>query len=212
MAKVIIKGMELYSKVPKETNGMPIIRRCNRIPQALIAFSEINRLRVPNDVAIHFFLYDQRFECVWNQCHRYTKVLCKHKFVLSPDFSAFMDMPIQYIAFNVLRSRLLGSWWQINGCDVIPTVTWAGVASYDVCFSGIESGGVVAVGACPKQDKRAANLWYAGMQELDARCKPSDILIYGCENEPIIDIAANIHCFKNPYITRMRRFEYGRKR
>lgn len=212
MAKVNVKvkGLDVFHQVPKDINGMPLIRKTQRIPSGLVPFSELSRHHVEEDEAVHFFLPDQLFERVWGQCGRFTSVLCKRKFALSPDFSVFMDMPMELIAYNVWRSRLLGSWWQVNGCDVIPTVTWAGVASYDKCFSGIEPGGVVAVGACPLRDKMAANRWLAGIRELEKRCTPTDILIYGSDRLPDVSLSARVHTFPNPFIERMRRNSHGR--
>lgn len=200
-----IKGLDIYKIVPKDHNGIPFMKKCNRLPSGLVPFVELGKRPVPDGHAVHFFLHDQQFECVWNQYIRYTKVLSKYKFLLSPDFSAYMDMPDELINYNVWRSRLLGSWWQMNGNDVIPTITWAGVASYDKCFSGVESGGVVAVGACHVRDKCAANLWRAGFYEMIDRLRPSNIVMYGCGTPPALDVHVNVMTFMNPFIERMRR-------
>ena len=175
-----------------------------------MSFIELKNNHISEDYAVHFFLHDQKFECVWNQYHRYTKVLSRYKLLFSPDFSAYMDMPSDLINYNVWRSRLLGSWWQMNGIDVIPTVTWAGVKSYDKCFSGIEPGGNIAIGPCPLRDKKASNRWHAGFYEMYERLQPTCIIIYGCNNLPLLHVNANIITFQNPYIERMRRNQHGR--
>ena len=206
----IIKGLDIYTQVPKDRNGIPVIRRCTRIPQGLVSFTEIGGKVIPEGHAVHFFLHDQKFECVWQQPNRYLNVLSKQKFLLSPDFSAFMDMPEDMLYNNVLRSKILGSWWQMNGNEVIPTVTWAGVGSYDKCFAGIESGGVVAVGPCPIRNKGAANLWHAGYEAMCERLRPICIVIYGCGKTPDISCDAQVVTFPNQYIERMRRCSNGR--
>ena len=207
----IIKGMDIYRQVPKDVDGFPLISKCTKVPKGLVSFVELKRKkRIPEDNAVHFFLHDQKFERVWNQYHRYTKVLSKFEFLLTPDFSAFMDMPPDLINYNVWRSRLLGSWWQMNGIDVIPTVTWAGVNSYDKCFSRIEPGGNVAIGPCPLRDKKASNRWHSGVYEMYERLQPPCIIIYGCDKPPIQHVNADIVTFQNPYIERMRRNRHGR--
>lgn len=189
---------------------MPLIKKCTRVPKGLVSFSDLNRAKIEDGLAVHFFLHDQMFERVWRQIGRYTTMLSKYKLLLSPDFSAYMGMHTDMINFNILRSRILGSWWQMNGNDVIPSVTWAGVSSYDKCFSGIEPGGTVAIGSCPRRDRGAANRWRAGFYEMCKRLAPKDIIIYGSDEPYDLDVDADIHFFANPYIERMRRTGNGR--
>ena len=73
----IIKGLDIYTQVPKDSNGIPVIRRCTRIPQGLVSFTEIGGKVIPEGHAVHFFLHDQKFECVWPQPNRYLNVLSK---------------------------------------------------------------------------------------------------------------------------------------
>ena len=79
----------------------------------------------PENVGVHFFLHDYQFERVWNYPDRYTEILSKFAFVLSPDFSPYSDSPKAIQIYNVYRNRWCARYWQEYGIKVIPTITWA---------------------------------------------------------------------------------------
>ena len=86
---------------------------------------------------VHFYLDDYQFERVWASPTRYVKLLRQYSCVLSPDFSLYTDMPMAMQIWNTYRSRLLGQYWQDNGINVIPTVSWSDERSYSFCFDGL---------------------------------------------------------------------------
>ena len=45
----------------------------------------------------------------------------------------------------VFRNRYLGCLWQYYGVKVIPSIPWDTPDTFDVCFSGVEPGGVVCI-------------------------------------------------------------------
>ena len=80
----------------------------------------------PETKGVHFFLHDYQFERVWNYPDRYTELLSRFAFVLSPDFSPYADMPKALKIYNVYRNRWCARYWQEYGIQVIPTITWGG--------------------------------------------------------------------------------------
>ena len=132
------------------------------LPQWLAPY----RQRVGRDVCLkeaglHFFLDDYRFEAVWNRPQQALRGLRRYGVVLTPDFSLYRDWPLAAQIWNVYRSRWCGAFWQANGLQVIPTVSWSTAVSYDFCFLGIPRHSVVAVGTVGlhrRQDAAARGL------------------------------------------------------
>ena len=97
------------------------------------------------DRMVHFFLYDYRFERVWKNPDNDIEKLSRHRAVLSPDFSMYLEMASVMQLYNVFRNRWCGAYWASKGIRVIPTVNWGDESTFDFCFEGIEKGSVVAV-------------------------------------------------------------------
>ena len=158
---------------------MPIIKRCNHVPNDLISFNYVLNTDA-FDKGVHFYIDDYQFERIWNEPFKYMDRLAQFDCVLSPDFSLYMDMPIAMQIWNIYRSRLVGQMMQDYGIKVIPTLSWSNTDSFQFCFDGIEAGGVVSVSTIGvKLDKDAGDIWRAGMDEAIKRLDPSLIICYG---------------------------------
>ena len=156
--------------------GFPIIKRCDLIPDWLIAYRR--RPFTTGIGATHFFLDDFRFESIWSN----PVVSIEHiktSVVLSPDFSLYRDWPLALQIWNTYRNRWCGAFWQSRGLTVIPTVSWSGKMSYDFCFDAIEPGGVVAISTLGISGMAANHIFMVGFLEMKRRIKPSHILCYG---------------------------------
>lgn len=176
-------------------------------PKSLMPFNIAKGRLVPG-AGVHFFIDDYQFERVWRSPRTYTEMLRPFHSVLSPDFSLYTDMPMAVKIWNVYRSRLIGSYWQKTGLNVIPTLQWAEPATYGFCFDGIQPGGVVAVSTLGAAKGRLRKcLWQAGMREAVKRLRPSSILLYG---SPIpFDFGGiDVYHYENETIKRLR--SYGR--
>ena len=166
--------------------NMPQIRKCDIVlPFQFIGFN-YSKIFTGSCLhfGIHFYLDDYQFERVWTRPTRYVKLLRQYSCVLSPDFSLYTDMPIAMQIWNTYRSRLLGQFWQNNGINVIPTVSWSDERSYSFCFDGLPHRSVISVSTrgCVRQAE-PRRLWQAGMVETIRRLEPTKILIYGSKIE-----------------------------
>ncbi len=128
--------------------GFPLIKRQEVDIQniSLIPY----HLTKPNDKAnkncgVHFFLDDYRFEEVYDKPDKAFNRICNYNFFLGPDFSIYKEMKRWKIIENIAKARWTSSYWQEKGKTVIPTISWAGPSSFDIVFSGIEKGCIVAV-------------------------------------------------------------------
>ena len=131
---------------------------------------------------VHFFLPDYRFQQVWNHPENYIDCFKQYRGIVSPDFSMYVGMAKAMQLFQVYRMAFLTSYYQQHGIKVIPSVTWAEKDTFDWCFSWIPKGSAVVcstVGCVQNKDARRAFL--VGYEEMLARVQPSSVIIYGHE-------------------------------
>lgn len=133
----------------------------------------------PENIGVHFFLHDYQFERVWKYPDRYLPILSRFKFVLSPDFSPYANMPRALKIFNVYRNRWCGRFWQDNGITVIPTVTWSDADSLQYCLNGIPKHSTIAISTMGEgrwaKWQSLKNNWNFVIDTLQPEC----ILLYG---------------------------------
>lgn len=142
---------------------------------------------------VHFFLYDYRFERVWNTPDSDIERLARYRAVLSPDFSIYLEMAPVMQLYNLFRNRWCGAYWASKGIRVIPTVNWGDESTFDFCFEGIEKGSVVAVSTymASEHDNRSdQKKWFmAGYNEMLRRIEPEKII---CYNTPFPEMQGDI--------------------
>lgn len=133
----------------------------------------------PSGKGVHFFLHDYQFERVWKYPKRYTDVLQRFTFCLSPDFSPYSDMPLALQCYNVYRNRWCGRFWQECGIDVIPTFTVGDIDCIDMYCAGIPKHSTIAVSTMG--EGRWANYQglYAIWDKMLEKLEPKTILLYG---------------------------------
>ena len=67
---------------------------------------------------VHFFLYDYKFEDIWNNPDKYIKKLSQYKAVLTPDFSMYIEMNENMQRYNTFRNRWVGAYLANKGIRV----------------------------------------------------------------------------------------------
>ena len=135
--------------------------------------------------AIHFFQDDYKFATACDKnLERTTYALSKFDCVFTPDYSLYVDMPIQMNKHNIFLSRFAGAFWQNCGFTVIPTASWSDADSFDYCFEGLPSSSVIGVcGTGVKWCQASYQLWQYGMRALEEKISPTAIIVYGSELE-----------------------------
>lgn len=79
-----------------------------------IGFNYARNAKEPENKAVHFFLDDYQFTRVWTDPDRYVSILQRFKYVLTPDFSLYMDFPKALQIYNHYRNRYW--WWHLRQC------------------------------------------------------------------------------------------------
>ena len=134
------------------------------------------------DLWVHFFLPDYRFQQVWNNPQNYIECFKQYRGIISPDFSMYVGMPKAMQIFQVYRQAFLTSYYQQYGIKVIPSVIWAEPDTFDWCFDWIPKGSAIVcstVGCV--QNKEARKAFLIGYEAMLDRVQPSDIIFYGHE-------------------------------
>ena len=160
--------------------NFPIIHK-QSLPEGeirLIACSDTRNNDTPNsEKGVHFFVDDYRFESIYRNPEKSRAKLSQYRFLLTPDYSLYADMPMWRQIESTGKSRWCGAWWQSRGMTVIPTVSWSNYPSYAFCFDGIEEKSCVAVGMIGCKGNRSA--FMHGYDAMIERIKPEAIICFG---------------------------------
>lgn len=137
--------------------------------------------------AVHFFIDDYRFESVYKTPEKSLTKLSQYRFLISPDFSMYADMPRWRQIESVAKNRWCGAYWQSKGLSVIPCVSWADTQSFEFCFDGIPKGAIVAIGMNGCKHSRLA--FMNGYNAMLRQLSPSSII---CLGKPFPEMQGNI--------------------
>ena len=110
-----------------------------------ISFNYASSCKNRENKGIHFFVDDYQFIRLWNDPDRYMPMLQQFRYVLTPDFSLYTDFPKALQIWNHYRKHWIGAYMQMYGIDVIPTIAWSTPESFEWCFDGEPTNGIVAV-------------------------------------------------------------------
>lgn len=161
-----------------------------------ISFNYAKGCEEPDQHGIHFFIDDYQFIRLWKDPDRYLPMLARFQAVCTPDFSTYTDFPKAIQIYNHYRKHWLGAYWQENGINVIPTISWSDEDSFEWCFDGEPAGGIVAVSSVGTQgNRRATRLFELGYAEMKKRLAPAKIIMYGgvpecAEGDDVIPVKA----------------------
>ena len=126
---------------------------------------------------VHFFKDDYHFENIYRNPSRTLQKFRNYRFMLTPDYSLYNEMPRWMQIEAIGKSRWIGAYWQHNGVKVVPTITWGNPSSYQFCFDSIEKHSIVAIGTIGcKKYKFAFMRGYEAMMNI---IKPSAIICFG---------------------------------
>lgn len=166
------------------------IENLDNIP--LQGFNFALKEKCPEKIGVHFFLHDYQFERVWKYPDRYINVLKKFAFVLSPQFSAYEDMPTATKIFNTYRNYWCARYWQDAGIKVIPSIAWGGDIDFDWCLDAIPMYSTIAISAVGDGrwgKYRTLLEFYNKTLEI---LKPETVLLYGRNSVNDLELSGNI--------------------
>lgn len=145
-----------------------------------IPFNYANKAKDRKKKGIHFFIDDYQFNRLWANIDFYISMLQQFQYVMTPDFSTYVDFPRVVQLYNHYRKHWIGAYMQEKGILVIPTISWSDEKSFEWCFDGEPTRGTVSVSAVGTQmNKQAKWLFMEGYREMMRRLHPETIIFYG---------------------------------
>lgn len=157
----------------------PVIKREDAVPNKIITFSKALKTKDYNQW-VCFYEDDFKFLRLWNNPKKYIKILKKFNGIISPDFSIFWDMPLEWQRFYCFMGRCLAYWFIENGIKVIPNIRYESRKSKSFFTLGVEPYGTIAIGTvgCIKNSVKRNSL-IEGLSLAIAILKPHTIIVYG---------------------------------
>jgi len=73
---------------------------------------------------LHTFVDDYRQEFVWRRPQEGLLMALAAGVCTAPDFTVWLDEPPEWRAFQAWRSAVVAGYWQANGVDVLPVVSF----------------------------------------------------------------------------------------
>lgn len=161
--------------------------------------------------ALMIFEDDYTFDhLTWDKLEQTTFTLAKFDCLFTPDYSMYVDAPLQINKNSVYKTRFAGAYWQKCGFNVIPTASWAGANSFPWCLEGLPQHSVIAIcGVGVSWSRQALELWQYGIRQVESLLSPTTIIIYGKETE-IPGLSTPVRFIKD-HITKFLRNEKSRK-
>lgn len=154
-----------------------------------IPFNYARTCSDPESKGVHFFVDDYQFVRLWNKPDIYLDNLRRFRFVLTPDFSTYSDMPRAMQIYNHYRKHWISRYLTEHNIAVIPTISWSTPDSFEWCFDGEPRGSVVAISSVGcMRDRVSRELFFLGFEEMKRVLQPSAILCYGAELDGTINI------------------------
>lgn len=179
--KLTENNMHMTVGVECSEHGFPILEPYRgTLDYDFVAYGNHHKLDGKGS-AIHFFVDDYKFSKACDEnLDQTTFKLLNFDCLFTPDYSLYVDMPIQMNMHNIYRSRFAGAFWRKHGFDVIPTASWSDADSFSYCFEGLPSHSVIAVcGTGVKWCSASYQLWQYGMRALEETLSPTTIIVYG---------------------------------
>lgn len=145
----------------------------------LIGFNLAKSCKEPDGKAVHFFLHDYQFERVWNYPHRYINVLKRYKFILTPDFSPYGDMPKALWQYNIYRNRWCGKFYQDQGIKVVPTISFGSDEMLEYCLLGVQKNQTIAISTVGEGRWGQYKLLKRNWDRIIDTLQPKNIILFG---------------------------------
>ena len=156
------------------------------IPTGFTPFTKREKA-LNSDEAVCFFEKDPRFAEVLINPGAYISDLKRFRYVLPIDCSLYRDAPLAVQVTNIYRSRVIGSYYQRNGCNVYPFARWGNEFTYTtkyfpekIAFLGLPKKNVICIGTYGCINSHEDKYYFkAGLDAMLQTLEPKIVLVYG---------------------------------
>lgn len=129
-----------------------------------------------SNAMLNMFMHDYILERFFRNPLKYVKLFQKAKYIMSPDFSLYNNMPLPLQQMSVYKNRLCAYIWERNNLNVINTVSWGSPRSYDFCFNGIKKHSTVAISTFNIKSKEDLFFFQNGFEAMIEKLQPTQIV------------------------------------
>ena len=176
-----------------------------------IPFNSVKSKGNIENYGVHFFIDDYQFDRIWRRPLLYCKMLKKCKYVLTPDYTLYANVPIAMQIWKHYQKQWFGCYMQNAGIRTIPTLGWSDERSYEFCFEGIPAQSAVAVSSVGTQKtQKSKRLFKQGFQKAIEALKPSAILFFGQIPKDIDVAGLNIVQYPHGFDLKFKTLRNGR--
>ena len=180
--KIFYIQRPLPEDVALDNMKMPVIKAINEEVSDLehlspINFQSLDKKKDNRKKLVLNFRNDDKLERLWTHSLDYIPLIASCGAVVTPDYSVSSSMNPYWMDQYIFRNRYLGCLWQSYGAKVIPSIAWDTPETFDICFSGVEPGGIVCVSTLGVG--RNLDVFEAGYEEMKKRLHPSTVILYG---------------------------------
>lgn len=183
------------------------------IPEGITPFSLRERALGTNE-AIGHFEKDTAFAEILINPDLYVEDLSRFKYIIPIDPSLYRDAPLAAQITNLYRNRVIGSYFQRKGLNVIPLVRWGNEYTYTtkyfpekIAFLGLEKHGIIAISTygCIKTNDDRYHFSH-GLCEMLQTLEPEYVLVHGAMPNTVFNSFLNDTTFIHypDWITRMK--------
>lgn len=162
--------------------NMPVIRANNNIPVIghTTPFDRMRSKKSQRESLIIFYLNDDRFAGRLTHPWDYTEQMREYFGVIGPDLSQYIEMDYAMRLTNNYWNKALTAYWQNQGLNIYPNVTWSLPDSYEYSVAGLPKHSVIAINSMgvPKCEFSVC-LWLQGYHYMVEALKPTLVLRYG---------------------------------
>lgn len=142
-----------------------------------VNFQNLKQNDFNNQKIVLSFLYDKVLNRLWLDPLKKIPLFKTVQAVVTPDFSAYSTMNYNDVRYNIYKNRWLGCLYQDYGIKTIPSIGWINSDTYEMCFSCVEKGGIVAISTlgCHCNPKE----FLEGFRAMKEFLSPELIIVYG---------------------------------
>jgi len=148
--------------------------------------------------ALHFYIDDYRFTgmYMWGHLSQFTEKVTPYKMVIAPDFSVYLDQSLALNLFQLYQNRFVSAYWQSEGLQVIPSVSWGNADSFEYCFDGLPQNSVLSIGGVGNSHHASMlQLWEYGVNLTIEQLHPKALIMYGAPKK--LDLPVETYYYKD---------------
>lgn len=161
---------------------MPIIAPSFAVPNTTLTtpFDRISAKGCNTDSLVVFYENDDRFYTRLTHPWDYVERLKIYTGVIGPDLSQYIDMDYVTRIYHNYWNKVLTAYYQHQGVNMYPNVTWSLPDSYEYCAEGYPKRSIIAINSMGVLKCHfSIGLWLKGYRYLVEKLDPMLILRYG---------------------------------